>query len=140
MDEIRQLEQQINALQAQLRSQNEEAARARQRIIDENKRALDSYQAEMRRAINTHDKDTQAEYERLLSEYQRNLNNDIQLELAKMDVSYRQLMEDVKRSEAELTRKNQELEQAIAEIRRNVSTGVSRSGGKAAPEVHAQEA
>ena len=121
MDEIRRLEQEISSLQAQLRQQSSEAARARQRIIDENKRALDAYQADMRRAISSHDRDTQAEYERLLSEYQRNLSSDVQLELAKMDVSYQQLLDDVNRREAELLRKNQELEQAIAEIRSNVS-------------------
>ena len=74
MDEIRRLEQEINSLQAQLRQQNSEAARARQRMIDDNKRALDNYQRDMRRALSEHDRDTQAEYERLLTRYQRSLS------------------------------------------------------------------
>lgn len=121
MDEIRQLEREINSLQAQLRQQNAEAARVRQNLLDENKRNLQAYQNDMRRAISNHDSETQAEYERLLQQYQRNLNNDIQFELTKMDANYNQLLSDVKRSEAELMRKNQELEQAISVIRNDVS-------------------
>lgn len=41
MDEIRRLEQEINALQTQLRQQNAEAARVRQSLIDDNRRNLD---------------------------------------------------------------------------------------------------
>lgn len=121
MDEIRRLEQEINALQAQLRQQNAEAARARQNLIDDNRRSLESYQADMRRAIRDHDSDTQAEYERLLRQYQNSINSDVQLELAKMDADYNRLLNDVKRNEALLLQKNQELEQAIAAIRNDVS-------------------
>lgn len=42
MDEIRRLEQEINALQTQLRQQNAEAARVRQSLIDDNRRNLES--------------------------------------------------------------------------------------------------
>lgn len=119
MDEIRRLEQEINALQAQLRQQNAEAARIRQNLIDENRRNLQSYQSDMRRAINEHDNDTKAEFERLLSQYQRNITDDVQLELAKMDANYNQLLTDVKRNETILLEKNRELEQAISEIRKD---------------------
>lgn len=121
MDEIRRLEQEINSLQAQLRQQNSEEARARQRMIDDNKRALDNYQRDMRRALSEHDRDTQAEYERLLTRYQRSLSEDVQLELAQMDANYSRLVQDVQRSEAALLAKNQELEQAIQAIRSDVS-------------------
>ena len=112
MDEIRRLEQEINALQAQLRQQNAEAARARQSLIDDNRRSLESYQADMRRAIRDHDSDAQAEYERLLRQYQNSISSDVQIELAKMDADYNRLLNDVKRNEALLLQKNQELEQA----------------------------
>ncbi len=121
MDEIRRLEQEINALQAQLRQQNSEAARARQRLIEDNRRNLESYQADMRRAIRDHDSDTQAEYDRLLRQYQSSINSDLQIELAKMDADYNRLLNDVKRNEALLLQKNQELEQAIAAIRNDYS-------------------
>lgn len=121
MDEIRRLEQEINALQTQLRQQNAEAARVRQSLIDDNRRNLESYQADMRRAIRDHDSDTQAEYERLLRQYQNSLSADVQVELAKMDADYSRLLNDVKRNEALLLQKNQELEQAIAAIRNDVS-------------------
>ena len=121
MDEIRRLEQEINALQAQLRQQNAEAARARQNLVADNRRQLDSYQADMRRAIRDHDSSTQAEYERLLSQYQSSISSDVEIELARMDANYRRLMDDVKRSEEMLLRKNQELEQAITAIRSDVS-------------------
>ena len=121
MDEIRRLEQEINALQAQLRQQNAEAARARQSLIDDNRRSLESYQADMRRAIRDHDSDTQAEYERLLRQYQNSISSDVQIELAKMDADYNRLLNDVKRNEALLLQKNQELEQAIAAIRNDVT-------------------
>lgn len=100
MDEIRRLEQEINALQTQLRQQNAEAARVRQSLIDDNRRNLESYQADMRRAIRDHDSDTQAEYERLLRQYQNSLSADVQVELAKMDADYSRLLNDVKRNEA----------------------------------------
>lgn len=121
MDEIRRLEQEINALQSQLRQQNSEAARARQSLIDENRRKLESYQSDMRRAIRDHDSDTQAEYERLLRQYQNSISGDVQVELAKMDADYNRLLNDVKRNESLLLQKNQELEQAIASIRNDVS-------------------
>lgn len=121
MDEIRRLEQEINALQAQLRQQNMEAARARQSIIDDNRRSLESYQAEMRRAIRDHDSNTQAEYERLLRQYQNSISSDVQIELAKMDADYNRLLNDVKRNEDLLLQKNRELEQAIAAIRNDVT-------------------
>lgn len=121
MDEIRRLEREINSLQTQLRKQNTEAEKARQRLINDNRRSLEAYQADMRRAIRDHDKDTQAEYERLLSQYQNSLNSDLQIELAKMDADYNRLLSDVQRNEAMLLQKNQELEQAIQEIRRDVS-------------------
>lgn len=121
MDEIRRLEREIQALQAQLRQQNAEIARTRQKLIDDNRRNLETYQSEMQRAIRDHDGKTQAEYERLLQQYQNSLNADIQTELARMDADYNRLLNDVKRNEALLLQKNQELEQVIATIRNDVT-------------------
>lgn len=120
MDEIRRLEQQINELQAQLRQQNSEAARMRQKLIDENRSALQSYQKDMRKALSEHDKETQAEYERLLRNYQRSLNEELNSELIKMDANYRKLLQSVQRSEAALRQKTAELERAIQEIKADV--------------------
>ena len=130
MDEIRRLEQEISALQSQLRQQNTEAARVRQRLIDDNRRNLESYQADMRRAIRDHDSDTQTEYERLLRQYQSSISADVQVELAKMDADYNRLLNDVKRNEALLLQKNQELEQAIAAIRNDVLVGMRAAAKK----------
>ena len=66
MDELKRLEREVNDLQNQLRRQNEQAERARQNMINENRRNLENYQAEMQRAIREHDAAAQAEYERLL--------------------------------------------------------------------------
>lgn len=121
MDEIVRLEREIRELQDKLRQQNAEAARARQNLIDDNRRNLDAYQADMRRAIREHDNATQAEYERLLSQYQESINTDVHVELAKMDADYNRLVNDVKRNEELLLKKNQELEQAIIAIRKDVT-------------------
>ena len=121
MDEIRRLENEINNLQSQLRQQNTEATRVRQNLIDENRRSLQSYQSDMNRAIRDHDNDTKAEFERMLSQYQRTLNTDVQLELAKMDADYSRLLDEVKRNEALLLEKNRELEQAITAIKNDLS-------------------
>lgn len=121
MDEIRRLENQIEALQRQLREQNAKANQERQRIIDDNRRNLQSYQSDMQRAIREHDSDTQAEYEQLLRQYQSSINSDVQFELTQMSSDYNQLLEDVKRSEAQLLQKNKELEEAIQAIKKDVS-------------------
>lgn len=121
MDEIRRLEQEISALQAQLRQQNAEAAHARQALAADSRRQLDAYQSEMQRAIRSHDSSTQAEYERLLSQCQNSIGADVQVELSRMDANYSRMLEDVKRSEDMLLQKNQELEQAISAIRNDVS-------------------
>lgn len=121
MDEIRRLEQEIRALQAQLQRQNTEAARARQQLIDRNRQNLDSFQRDMHQAIQAHDREAEAEYERLLREYQNSINADVQLELAKMDAEYSRLLSEVKRNEAILLQKNQELEEAIEAIRKDYS-------------------
>lgn len=121
MDEIRRLEREIVDLQKQLNQQNSEANRVRQQLVDENRKNLQAVQNDMRAAISNHDKKTQEEFERLLNQYQTDLNNDVQFELSKMDANYRQLLNDVERSRAELIKKNQELELAITEIRNDVS-------------------
>jgi len=121
VSEIRRLEKEINQLQSQLRQQNTEAARVRQNLIDENRRALQSYRADMKRAIRDRDKDTKAEFERLLSQYQRNLDSDVERRLAKMDANYGKLLDEVKKSETLLLEKNRELEQAITTIRNDLS-------------------
>lgn len=121
MDEIRRLEQEIRALQAQLLQQNTEASSARQRLIEDHRRNLESYRADMQRAIQEHDRGAQEEYERLLRQYQSTIDADVQIELAKMDADYRRLLDDVKRNEELLRKKNEELERAIAAIRSDVS-------------------
>ena len=44
MDELKRLEREVNDLQNQLRWQNEQAERARQNLINENRRNLENYQ------------------------------------------------------------------------------------------------
>ncbi len=117
MDEIKKLEREINALQSQLHKQNAEMNQAREKMINENKKALKECQSDLQRALLEHDKKAQAEYKRLLSNYQKSLNEDMHAELSKMDASYNELLQNVKKSEAALLQKNQELEQAIQQIR-----------------------
>ena len=47
MDELKRLEREVNDLQNQLRWQNEQAERARQNLINENRSNLENYQKEM---------------------------------------------------------------------------------------------
>lgn len=121
VDQVKKLEREIDALQKQLRQQNQQAERERQRIIDESKQAIGYYQEDMKRAVREHDEKTKKEYERLLKEYQRNLDKDVQNEVADMNANYRKLLDDVKKSEQELARKNQELEQAVQAVRNDIS-------------------
>lgn len=121
MNQVQRLENEINQLQQQLRRQNEQAENERRKIVEQNRQALEYYQADMQRAVREHDTKTQKEYERLLSEYQRKLDGNVQSELSGMSADYQRLLQDVKRNEAELERKNQELQQAIQAIRNDVS-------------------
>ncbi len=120
-DQVKRLEQEINALRNQLRQQNRQAEQERQRIINESKQALGYYQEDMKRAVREHDEKTKKEYERMLKEYQQNLDRDLQNETADMNANYRKLLEDVKRSEEELERKSREMEQAVQSIRNDLS-------------------
>ena len=132
MDEIKRLEREIQALQERLRRQTFEADEARRKLIEENRKKLEAYQAEMQRAIREHDREAQAQYERLLHEYQNSLQSEVSGELSGTDEKYRKLLEDVKRNEALLLQKNRELEQAIAEIRSDISRRGEGSGSEAA--------
>ena len=136
MDEIRRLENEINSLQQQLRRQNEEAAAARQRLIDENRRNLEACKAEMQRAIREHDDKTKAEYERLLRQYQNSINADVHSQLSGVNSDYSRLLNDVRRNEALLTQKNRELEQAIEAIRSDVSRREEGSSREAVSCLH----
>lgn len=121
MDNIRALEREIDQLQNRLRHQNEEAARERNKMLEQNRRSLEKYRLDMQRTIQQHDNDTRYEYEQLLSQYQHNLSNQVQSELAAVNTDYQRLMQDVKRSEAELLKKNKELEKAISELKNDIS-------------------
>ena len=120
-DRVRELEREIDELQRQLHQQNQNAERERQRMLSENRRAIESYQQDMRRAVREHDENAKKEYERLLKEYQRNIDREVQNELSDMNGNYRKLLDDVKKSERELERKNQELEAAVQSIRNDMS-------------------
>lgn len=117
MDELKRLEREVRDLQSQLRRQNEQAERARQRMMDENRRNLERYQSEMQRAIKEHDAKAQAEYERLLREYQYSISEEASRKLSEIDGEYNRLMKEVRRSEEALARKNQELEKAVQMLR-----------------------
>ncbi len=131
MDELKRLERDVKDLQKQLNRQKDEAERARKKLIEENRRNLDAYQTEMKRAIKDHDKAAQAEYERLLREYQYSLSDEAGKKLAEIDADYNRLVNEVKRSEEELARKNQELEQAVQELRSNLTRREEGSSAQA---------
>lgn len=121
MDELKRLEREVKDLQNTLRRQNEEAERARNKLIEENRQKLAAYQSEMQRAIREHDRAAQAEYERLLREYQYAVGNEAGKKLSAIDADYRRLMKEVKRNEEALARKNRELEQAVQDLRSDLS-------------------
>ncbi len=131
MDELKRLEREVNDLQNQLRRQNEQAERARQNMINENRRNLENYQAEMQRAIREHDAAAQAEYERLLREYQYSLSDEAGKKLAEMDADYNRLMNEVRRNEEALAQKNMELERAVQELRGDMERREQGSGSQA---------
>ena len=131
MADVTSLEREVNDLQNQLRRQNEQAERARQKMIDENRRKLDSLQSEMQRAIKEHDTKTQAEYERLLREYQYSISDEAGKKLAGMDADYNRLLNEVRQSEEALAQKNRELEKAVQELRSDVSRREEGSGAQA---------
>ena len=120
-DRVRELEREIDELQRQLRQQNRNAEAERQRMLSENRKAIENYQQDMKRAVREHDENAKKEYEHLLRDYQRNIDKDIQNEVADMNSNYRKLLDDVKRSEQELERKNQELEAAVQSVRNDIS-------------------
>ncbi len=117
MDELKRLEREVKNLQNQLRQQNIQAERARQSLIDENRRNLERYQSEMQRALREHDAAAQAEYERLLREYQYSVGSEAGRRLAETDAAYKCLMEEVRRNEEALAKKNRELESAAQELK-----------------------
>ena len=120
MDELNRLEREVKDLQNQLRRQKEQSERARQKLIDENRRNLEQYQSEMQRAIREHDRAAQAEYERLLREYQYSLSDEAGRKLAETDADYNRLMNEVRRNEEALAQKNAELERAVQELRSDI--------------------
>ena len=117
MDELKRLEREVKDLQWQLKQQNEEAERARNRLIEENRRNLNVYQAEMQRAIKEHDNAAKSEYERLLREYEYSISDEAGRKLAEIDSDYNRILTGVRRSEEELARKNQELQEAVRRLR-----------------------
>ena len=131
MDELKRLEREVNDLQNQLRWQNEQAERARQNLINENRRNLENYQKEMQRAIREHDAKAQAEYERLLREYQYSLSDEAGKKFAEMDADYNRLMNEVRRNEEALAQKNMELDRAVQELRSDIHRKEEGSGAQA---------
>ena len=131
MDELKRLEREVKDLQNQLRQQNEQAERARQRMIDENRRQLEQYRTEMQRALREHDRNAQTEYERLLREYQYSLSDEAGRKLAEIDGDYNRLLNEVRRSEEALAQKNMELERAVQELREDFSRREEGSGAQA---------
>ena len=121
MDELKRLEREIRDLQNQLRSQNEQAERVRQSMIDENRRNLEKYRSDMQRAIKEHDSAARAEYERLLREYQYSLSDEAGRKLAEIDADYSRLLNEVRRNEEALAQKNTELERAVQELRGDIN-------------------
>lgn len=118
MNEVQKLQQDINALQNQLRYQNQQAEISRQRIIQENRAALQRYQADMNRAIREHDENTKQEYERLLNEYKKSLNGELDKEIASLDSDYRKLLENTMRTEQELKNKTAQLEETVKSLKK----------------------
>ena len=131
MDELKRLEREVRDLQNQLRWQNEQAERARQRMIDENRRNLEQYQSDMQRAIKEHDRTAQTEYERLLREYQYSLSEEAGRKLAEIDSDYNRLMNEVRRNEEALAQKNLELERAVQALRSDLHRREEGSSAKA---------
>lgn len=121
MDEIRRLENQIRELQRELQRQNSEANRMRQNLANENLRKLQQYQSEMQSNLDQHDKEVQREYERLLNEYQRSANEEIQEQQLKMDIEYQKLLISMQQKEQEWMEKSKQLENLIAELKKNTS-------------------
>jgi len=121
LDEIRRLENQIRELQRELQRQNSEANRMRQNLANENLRKLQQYQSEMQSNLDQHDKEVQREYERLLNEYQRSANEEIQEQQLKMDIEYQKLLISMQQKEQEWMEKSKQLENLIAELKKNTS-------------------
>ena len=122
MSDLRSLEREVSSLQSQLRQQKSEAERARQRLLEENRRSLNNCREEMRRAIEQHDRQAQQKYETLLRQYEQSLSADVSEQLARTDADYRRLVEETRRNEALLAQKNAELEQAVEELRRQADS------------------
>ena len=121
VDKVKQLEREIDALQKQLRQQNQQAETERRKIAEQNKQAIRNYQEDMKRAVREHDEKSKKEYERMLKDYQRGLDRDMQNEIADLNADYRRLLEDVRKSEEALARKTQEFEQAVQSVRDDLS-------------------
>ena len=139
MDEIARLEREIYSLQRSLREQNSEAARARQKIIDKNRRDLEKLQADMKRALNSHDRQTQDQYEKLLKQYQKSLSKELNSELSRLDKNYESLLKHVKKNEELLAKKNKELEELVAKIRADISERDRGSSNEAAEYLRAAD-
>ena len=118
MADIRSLERDVSSLQSQLRQQRSEAERMRRELQEQNRRNLSAAREEMRRAIEQHDRQAQEKYEALLRQYERTLSEDAGTQLARTDAAYRRLLEETRRSQAQLEQKNAELEQAVEELRK----------------------
>lgn len=121
MSDLRSLEREVSSLQSQLRQQKSEAERARQRLLEENRRNLSNCREEMRRAIERNDRLSQQKYEALLRQYEQSVCEDVNRQLVRTDANYKRLLEETRRNEALLAQKNAELEHAVEEMRRQTA-------------------
>lgn len=121
MDDIRSLENQIRKLQQDLDSQNREMNRMRQQSADETRRKIDEYDQQMRMELKRHDKASQKEYEKLLKEYQNNLNSDVQDSQLQMNSEYRKLKSSVSDKEREWQEKNRQLDGMVSELKKSTA-------------------
>lgn len=121
MDEIKQLEKEIQRLEVELRQQKSEESRMRQALANEYGRRLQEYESQMKYRISEYDRNVKVEYERLLNKYERSMNYTIQEQKLRMDRNYQQLLQSVKQKEVEWSEKTKQLENCIAELKRNIN-------------------
>lgn len=133
MDEIQRLEEQLRWLRQEMGDLERQAANDRQNLVEENKRQLLACRTEMERTLQSHDRSTADAFEKLVADYQRKLNANLNLELSNMDEQYRRLVSAVEASRAQIEKKNRELAQAVEQLKFN-SQNKEKTGSTSAIE------
>ncbi len=131
MDDINQLQYQISVLQDELRRQNADAERMRRALAEEQRRNLQAYEAQMRNGLDMRDRAVQQEYSRLLDEYRKSTDKELNEQRLRANEDYRRLTEEIKRREREWQEKNRQLEQLTAELKKNTADKNAVSGQEA---------